>query len=574
MKSDMYRYLSALFFTALLLVACNGKDNHSAEDVLKYNQVGYFTSGPKLVLLDDQYEEILIKDLDGKLVLRVFADSAKFWEPSGDTVRRADFSWLNSKGTFLLEIPGCDVRYQITVSDKPYDEVVRAAIKAFYYNRTAIPLEEKYAGNWYRQAGHPDTVVYVHASAATEQRPEGTVISSPLGWYDAGDYNKYVVNSAITTYTLLKALKDYREYFDTLGVNIPESGSGLPDLLSETLFNLRWVLTMQDPFDGGVYHKLTSKQFDDFIMPHESLSDRYVVAKSTAAALDFTALNAAASRILRDYEELLPGLADSCLAAAKLAWNWALQHPDVYYKQPEDIVTGAYGDWNLNDEWYWAASELFIASGDPNAKNLVVTYYDQPSVPNWMDVRTLGTMSLLENPELEGELSLPLSEDFIALADDLVSVWENSPYAVSIQSFAWGSNSTVANEGMLKMCAYRLSGNRKYLESAISDLDYILGRNATGYCFVTGFGEKRVMNIHHRPSEADGIHEPIPGFLAGGPNLDVLTDCSDDGNERSPFPAKSYVDMVCSYSTNEIAINWNAPLVYLVGAINASAMTK
>jgi len=183
-------------------------------------------------------------------------------------------------------------------------------------------------------------------------------------------------------------------------------------------------------------------------------------------------------------------------------------------------------------------------------------------------------MSLLENPELEGELSLPLSEDFIALADDLVSVWENSPYAVSIQSFAWGSNSTVANEGMLKMCAYRLSGNRKYLESAISDLDYILGRNATGYCFVTGFGEKRVMNIHHRPSEADGIHEPIPGFLAGGPNLDVLTDCSDDGNERSPFPAKSYVDMVCSYSTNEIAINWNAPLVYLVGAINASAMTK
>ena len=187
MKSDMYRYLSALFFTALLLVACNGKDNHSAEDVLKYNQVGYFTSGPKLVLLDDQYEEILIKDLDGKLVLRVFADSAKFWEPSGDTVRRADFSWLNSKGTFLLEIPGCDVRYQITVSDKPYDEVVRAAIKAFYYNRTAIPLEEKYAGYWYRQAGHPDTVVYVHASAATEQRPEGTVISSPLGWYDAGD---------------------------------------------------------------------------------------------------------------------------------------------------------------------------------------------------------------------------------------------------------------------------------------------------------------------------------------------------------------------------------------------------
>lgn len=574
MKSKLFSYLSALIFTTLLSGGCNGKGNHSGEDVLKYNQVGYYTSGPKLVLLDDSYEEVLIKDLDGKLVLRVFADSAKFWEPSGDTVRKVNLSWLDNQGTYLLEIPGSDVQYQITVSDNPYDELVRAAIKAFYYNRTAIPLEESYAGKWSRMAGHPDTIVYVHSSAATKQRPEGTVISSPRGWYDAGDYNKYVVNSAITTYTLLKALKDYSDYFDTLNMNIPESGSGLPDLLSETLFNLRWVLTMQDPFDGGVYHKLTSKKFDDFIMPHESVSERYVVAKSTAAALDFAALNAAASRILRDYEELIPGLADSCIAAAKKAWNWALENPDIYYKQPDDIVTGAYGDISLNDEWFWAASELFLATGDSGVKDYVGKYYCQPAIPSWNEVGTLGIMSLCESAEVEVDLSLPLSNDFLAFTESLIHKWETSPYAVSIQSFVWGSNSAVANEGMLKMSAYRLTGKRKYLESAISDLDYILGRNATGYCFVTGFGEKRVMNIHHRPSEADGIHDPIPGFLAGGPNLDVLTDCSEDGNGRSLFPAKSYVDMVCSYSTNEIAINWNAPLVYLLGAINASALAK
>ena len=69
------------------------------------------------------------------------------------------------------------------------------------------------------------------------------------------------------------------------------------------------------------------------------------------------------------------------------------------------------------------------------------------------------------------------------------------------------------------------------------------------------------MNIHHRPSSADGIAEPVPGFLAGGPNTVVPADCG--GVEtRSSYPAKAYADQECSYSTNEVAINWNAPLVF------------
>ncbi|HLW07801.1 MAG TPA: glycoside hydrolase family 9 protein, partial [Marinilabiliaceae bacterium] len=109
--------------------------------------------------------------------------------------------------------------------------------------------------------------------------------------------------------------------------------------------------------------------------------------------------------------------------------------------------------------------------------------------------------------------------------------------------------------------------NPKYLNSALSDLDYILGRNATGYCFVTGFGQQKVMNIHHRPSAADGVEDPVPGFLAGGPNIATFADCPKA--KRSRFPAKSFVDLECSYSTNEIAINWNAPLIYLSGGLDA-----
>lgn len=139
--------------------------------------------------------------------------------------------------------------------------VARAALKAYYYQRMSTPLPEEYAGQWARPMGHPDDEVLVHPSAASEARPEGTTISAPRGWYDAGDFNKYVVNSGISTYTLLALYEHYPDVAAGLTSSIPESGNGVPDVLDEALWNLRWMLDMQAP-DGGVYHKLTQVDTD------------------------------------------------------------------------------------------------------------------------------------------------------------------------------------------------------------------------------------------------------------------------------------------------------------------------
>jgi endoglucanase len=93
-----------------------------------------------------------------------------------------------------------------------------------------------------------------------------------------------------------------------------------------------------------------------------------------------------------------------------------------------------------------------------------------------------------------------------------------------------------------------------------------LGRNATGYSFVTGFGDKTPMFPHHRQSEADGIADPIPGLISGGPNPGQQDGCK---TYPSKIPDESYTDAMCSYASNEIAINWNAPAAYLAGAIEA-----
>jgi len=411
--------------------------------------------------------------------------------------------------------------------------------------------------------------VIVHASAASAGRPAGTVISSPGGWYDAGDYNKYIVNSSITNYTLLLFYQMFPEYCRSLNLNIPESSNDVPDLVDELLWNLKWYLTMQDPADGGVYHKLTNLNFCGFVMPHEATDPRYVVMKSTAATLDFAAVTAMAHRIFaNDPSEELRTLAASCLEASGKAMKWAENHPDVIYKQPADVSTGAYGDENLSDELFWARTERAIATGigpGTGASSDGVA----AATPSWNQSEMLGLISLALSTD---EAFEPLREEAVEMildyADALTEKSRSCPYRISLDRFDWGSTSGVANQAMIKIVAMKLSGSDRFLPSVQADLNWLLGTNPTGYCFVTGFGTLSPMNIHHRPSGADGVPEPVPGFLVGGPNTVVMNDCQPPV-ERSTFPAKSYSDVECSYSTNEIAINWNAPLVFLLGAMDS-----
>jgi endoglucanase len=236
-----------------------------------------------------------------------------------------------------------------TIGAGVYRELDAAALRSYYFQGSGIALLPQYAGAWARAAGHPDTEVLVHASAATGKRPTGTVIGSPKGWYDAGDYNKYIVNSGITTYALLAAHEHFPSWFDQLRVKLPESGNGLPDILNEALWNLDWMASMQEPDDGGVSHKLTNKAFDPMVMPSQATTARYVVQKTAAAALDFAAVMATASRVLKPFDTVAPGRSARLLPAAESAWRWAGHHPHVTYEQPADIATGAHGDKTFPD---------------------------------------------------------------------------------------------------------------------------------------------------------------------------------------------------------------------------------
>lgn len=541
-------------------------------DLILIDQVGYAPTASKIALIRTAAGQFDIVDTKtGKTVFTGETGKPEYWQYSGDTVRTADFTSVVTPGKYRICIKDKDIcSFDFSIGNHLYSDVVRASVKALYLNRSGFPITEEFGGKWARPEGHPDTVVLVHESAASKTRPAGTVISSPGGWYDAGDYNKYIVNSAISVYTMLLAYQLYPEYCDTLTIDIPEKNNDLPDAIDEILFNLRWMLTMQDPGDGGVYHKLTNKEFGGFIMPDQATTPRYVVQKTTAASLDFAASMAMASRVFaNDKHDELKKLSPVCLEAAVKAMKWAEANPDVAYRQPSDIKTGEYGGSDNRDELFWAKTELALAENNLAGVDPAALALRKPMTQAWGDVEMLGIFSLAlsDNPAFESAQKAAATV-LVRSADILLEKSNTSAYHVSLDFFKWGSNSDVANQAMTQILALRLTGDNKYTSSIQGNIDYLLGRNATGYCFITGIGSKPPMNLHHRPSGADGVAEPYPGFLVGGPNTVVINDCKGLV-KRSTFPAASYADSECSYSTNEIAINWNAALFFVLAAVDA-----
>ncbi len=568
---------------SLTMAAAAFADN---KDAIKVNQVGYYPREQKVAVIEPSVKQKIftLRDAKGKTVWKGRAVRNSVSPFTGKVRQVVDFSKVTGEGTYTL----CagKQRQQVIIRNNAFAEVADKAMKAFYLQRMSMPIEKEYAGEYARPMAHPDNKVLVHPSAASEGRPAGTVISSSYGWYDAGDYNKYIVNSGFTIGVLLQAYQMNKAYLDKMNLNIPESGDYMPDFLDEIMYNLKWMETMQDPTDGGVYHKLTTPNFEGFVMPSECHQQRYVVQKTTQATLDFAATMTLAARIYGEYPAYRR-FAGQALQMAERAYAWAVRNPHEYYNQDAmnekyepKVFTGAYGDNNAEDEFFWAATELFLATGQnaylEQAKQFAPKDY---SVPTWGNVAGLGVQqwlnhSILNKVEDLGIDVQKMKSDLLAFCNDCISRIPTSsfhcPHGNRTQDFPWGSNSEMcAGQGIALLYAYTLTADRKYLDAAISDADYLLGRNATGYCFVTGFGTKPVMHPHQRISHADGIEAPLPGFLAGGPNPGQQ-DRETCKTYPSDAPDESYTDDMNSYASNEIAINWNAYLVGLMSWLDAT----
>ena len=604
-KSKVESRKLILLLSVAVLVGCNHFNPDNGP--IRLNQVGFAPEQEKTATIDIsnfkcQISNCYIRNIAGDTVWTGTPSPVAHNPISGKPCQIVDFSDLETPGEYVLSVSRDNgiSELRFVISERPYKELTRAALRAYYHQRASMATEEPYAEGYARPAGHPDDRVLVHASAATAERPTGTVISSPGGWYDAGDYNKYIVNSGFTMGVWLMAYEMNKVYFDTLNLNIPESivnrqssNRQCPDMLSEAMYNLRWMMTMQDT-DGGVYHKLTTPDFEKFIRPDQCQQPRYVVMKTTAATLDFAATMALAARVYAPFDGVFCAQAKE---AALRAYAWAEEYPEVYYDQPKmneefatrsckaknepqspAINTGAYDDFDVRDEFYWAETELYLLTGDDQYKRSAVSHQPSEYTPaTWGNVAELASLEWMMHSDLKDELGFgaQMVENLCAYLEPFCTEAHNgsvfcSPYGNHESDFFWGCNSEgCCWRGIECLYAFHLSGSDHYLLAAQECLNYILGQNATGYCYVTGFGVHPTSHPHHRLSYSHP-KGTLPGFLAGGPNPAKQDFYTDGVKYPKDVPAdESYLDEQPSYASNEVTINWNVTLFALTAGIDA-----
>ena len=447
-------------------------------------------------------------------------------------------------------------------------------MRSYYGQRcgTAVDLGPAFPG--YRHAACHLTGAF-HASSG-RAGPH----ASSRGWHDAGDYGRYVVNSGIATGTLLWTYELFGDHVASMTLDLPESGNRTPDLLDEVKWNLDWMLSMQDT-DGGVWQKQTSESFAGFVMPEDDHSTSDVIGtgsepfKSSCATADLAAVAAIAGRVFRPFDKAYAAKAE---ASARTAWTWLSAHPDVLFRNPAGVTTGAYGDRACGDERLWAAAELWRTTGTDSYNEYVLAHYAEslPSIgavgpPSWSSVAPLGLWSYALGGKGSPEAVSAIRTASVSAADEIRSRTAANAYHVSLttRDYVWGSNGVAANYALQLLVANRFTPDRKYVDAALDDLHYLLGRNTFSLSWVTRLGAHAFQHPHHRPSAADGLDAPWPGLLSGGPNGHR----QDPAMQKLPAdlpPARMYLDETTSYATNEIAINWNAPLVFVLASTVAA----
>ncbi|WP_294413370.1 glycoside hydrolase family 9 protein [uncultured Ruminococcus sp.] len=615
-NGDCFPVGTEIKFDNMSLIDLTGDENDyptpevwERADILT-NQVCYFPKrAKKATLLSDSSKPVDFEVIDesGKTVYEGKSTPFGHDKDSDDEVHIIDFTDLDKEGTYHIEAEdGSESRDFEICGSETYSSLLYDSLNYFYQNRSGIEIESDFissgeASELARAAGHPKDMAEIEQTWGYSGSSGSIDVTG--GWYDAGDHGKYVVNGGFSLWLMQNQYETALKYGfeDAYGdgtMLLPENTNGTPDLLDETRWEMEWMLKMiveSGEYKGMAYHKAHDEKWTALgIAPADDDMKRIVKPPTTAATLNLAACGAQAARLWKDYDS---DFAEQCLTAAKNAFEAAKKHPEMYAPLDESIGGGAYGDTDVEDEFCWVALELFITTGDED-------YYDEATenkffldVPqtlgggesvdtvgsfDWGNTGGLATLSAALNTDKfdKGDAEI-IQEAIVSAADNFISLEENQGYGVpygqstlsyndSDEGYIWGSNSFVTDNAIVMAYAYLLTNDDSYLDGAIGGMDYILGRNAMDYSYVTGYGTHAIEYPHHR-YWARQIDESFPkapnGVMCGGPNSGMQDPwVQGSGWKKGEIPPqKCYLDNIEAWSVNECTINWNASLAWLAG---------
>ncbi|GEA85259.1 glycoside hydrolase family 9 protein [Cellulomonas gelida] len=585
---------------------------------VRVNQLGYLPDGPKnATVVSDAAEPLAweLQDAAQQVVASGEATPAGVDPTSQLAVQTIDFSSFSTPGSGYTLVVGEDRSDPFAISATLYDQLRYDALNYFYPVRSGIAVDVP-DDRYDRPAGHVsgpdggvnkgdlDVACLTSAedggswSYGTWACPEGYSLDVVGGWYDAGDHGKYVVNGGIAVAQLLgmyeRTLHTKNAVKGALGdatLDVPgdESGNRVPDVLDEARWQLDFLLAMQVPagsgmtvsatdsrsLDGLVHHKIHDVGWTGLgLLPSQDPQLRRLHRPSTAATLNLAAAAAQGARLFRTYDK---AYSQKLLTAARTAYAAAKRVPDLYAPVTAGQNGGGpYDDANVTDEFYWAAAELFLTTGDRDVKAdvlaspLAASDIWSRTGFSWGSVAPLARMDLATVPN-----NLPtrkaIRASVVAGADTYLAWQGDEAFGQAYPgqadgSYEWGSNSAVLNNQVVLATAYDLTGDPAYARAVLESMDYLLGRNALNNSYITGYGTEFSSHQHSR-----WLVPPPPGTVSGGPNSQrgtwdpVMNRLYPAGHECAP--QLCYVDDIEAWSVNELTINWNAPMSWVASFV-------
>jgi endoglucanase len=596
---------------------------------------------------------------------------------SGMSTQVIDFSDFQTAGTYYFSLDGkTRASYDFAIGDDIYNEhntakngnsIVANALNYFYQNRAGVPISESYITSMgendsktplaHTQYGHQPDTAYIQNTWIKAYKNDGSDVqkgngelTASDGWYDAGDHGKYVVNGGIAVWTLQNMYEwtlnsannsDAKKFADgSSSIVVPESSNGTPDILDETKVELEFFKEMLVPssykmtynaekdgkpigsdtkvYTDMVFHKLHDSKWTglavhawDYMKSKDWAGiTRIVKPPSTAATLNAAACFAQGARLFK--------ASDATYAAeledlAKRTYKAAKANPELYAPLDQAIGGGAYGDDNVLDDFYWAATELYITTGDSAYLTDLEGYKEAYKVVysldggensgsftsfNWGNTAGLGTLSMYLNADKFPSKAADIKKSITAAADAYLAQEASEGFGVPykgtkftdpinipknpdgtdqvIDGYEWGSNSMVINNAIVMAYAYSATGEAKYLNGVSEATDYIFGRNAMDLSYVTGYGTYHCFNPHHRywSHENDPTFPYAPsGVMSGGPNAGMQDPyVAGMGYVRGKVASQlCYVDSIEAWSVNEVTINWNSPFAWVMSFLEDEA---
>jgi endoglucanase len=551
---------------------------------VRVNQVAYLPGGPKrATLVTDATDPVPweLRNRAGRTVASGTTTPRGVDPTSGQNVHSIDFGRYTNRGSGFTLVADGETSRPFDIGAAAYEQLRIDALKFYYTQRSGIAIDDALRPGYGRPAGHVDVPPNLGDGdvpcqpGVCEYRLDVTG-----GWYDAGDHGKYVVNGGISVWQVLNQWERVEQAGRLAdgALVIPESGNGVPDILDEARWELEFLLKMQvpagQPDAGMAHHKIHDANWTGLpLLPHLDPQQRELHPVSTAATLNLAAAAAQAARIFRRYDR---AFADRALAAAETAYEAAQANPVRYASDSDGIGGGAYGDTKVDDEFYWAAAELYLTTGEKAYRDAVVAspvhtadvFTAGNGAFDWAATAGAARLDLAMIPSaLPGRAQVRRS--VVDAADHFLAVQRANPYGVTYapanNMWDWGSNSAVLNNMVVVASAYDITGRERYRDGVIEGMDYILGRNALNISYVTGYGEVSSHNQHSRwyAHQLDpALPNPPKGTLAGGPNSS-LQDPFAQAKLAGCIGQFCYIDDIQSWSTNELTINWNAPLAWV-----------